>query len=112
MLDIPPPVNRLAFFKVNILYLSIDLLYILYNLLFKLINLERRFIMINKEELKKNNFYIIDNGLGAPVKAQLLESPKQGRGWKTAVLMKVYGSSIGFFDEAGSVYTKDILHAA
>jgi len=53
--------------------------------------------MINKEELKKNNFYIIDNGLGAPVKAQLLESPKQGRGWKTAVLMKVYGSSIGFF---------------
>ena len=67
--------------------------------------------MINKEELKKNSFYIIDNGLG-PVKAQLLESPKQGRGWKTAVLMKVFGSSIGFFDEAGSVYTKDILHAA
>jgi hypothetical protein len=67
--------------------------------------------MINKEELKKNSFYIIDNGLG-PVKAQLLNSPKQGRGWKTAVLMKVYGSSIGFFDEAGSVYTKDILHAA
>jgi hypothetical protein len=67
--------------------------------------------MINKEELKKNSFYIIDNGLG-PVKAQLLNSPRQGRGWKTAVLMKVFGSSIGFFDEAGSVYTKDILHAA
>ena len=32
--------------------------------------------MINKEELKKDKFYIIDNGLGAPVKAQLLESPK------------------------------------
>ena len=68
--------------------------------------------MIKKEELKKDKFYIIDNGLGAPVKAQLLESPKQGRGWKTSVLMHVYGSSIGFFDEAGSVYTKDILHEA
>ena len=68
--------------------------------------------MINKEELKKDKFYIIDNGLGAPVKAQLLESPKQGRGWKTSVLMYVYGSSIGFFDEAGGVYTKDILQEA
>ena len=68
--------------------------------------------MIKKEELKKDKFYIIDNGLGAPVKAQLLESPKQGRGWKTAVLMYVYGSSIGFYDEAGSVYAKDILHEA
>ena len=68
--------------------------------------------MINKEELKKDKFYIIDNGLGTPVKAQLLESPKQGRGWKTVVLLKVFGSSIGFFDEAGSVYTKDILHEA
>jgi hypothetical protein len=68
--------------------------------------------MINKEELKKDKFYIIDNGLGAPVKAQLLESPKQGRGWKKAVLMYVYGSSIGFYDEAGSVYASDILYEA
>ena len=68
--------------------------------------------MINKEKLKKDKFYIIDNGLGAPVKAQLLESPKQGRGWKKAVLMYVYGSSIGFYDEAGSVYASDILYEA
>ena len=67
--------------------------------------------MINKEELKKGNTYIIDNGLGSPVKAKLLESPKQGRGWKSVVLMHVYGSTIGFFDEAGGVYTKDILEA-
>jgi len=65
--------------------------------------------MIKKEELKKGDTYIIDNGLGAPVKAKLLESPRQGKGWKQVVLMDVYGSSIGFFDEAGGVYTKDIL---
>ena len=67
--------------------------------------------MIKKEELKKGNTYIIDNGLGAPVKAKLLESPRQGKGWKQVVLMHVYGSSIGFFDEAGGVYTKDIMEA-
>ena len=61
--------------------------------------------MIKKEELKKGSTYIIDNGLGAPVKAKLLESPKQGRGWKSVVLMHVYGSTIGFFDEAGGVDT-------
>ena len=67
--------------------------------------------MINKEKLKKGNFYIIDNGLGAPVKAKLLESPRQGKGWKQVVLMHVYGSTIGFFDEAGGVYVKDIVKA-
>ena len=58
--------------------------------------------------LKKNEWYTIDNGLG-PIRAQLLESPKQGRGWKSIVFMDVKGSDAGFFDEAGSVYTKDIL---
>ena len=67
--------------------------------------------MINNEKLKKGNFYIIDNGLGAPVKAKLLESPRQGKGWKQVVLMHVYGSTIGFFDEAGGVYVKDIIEA-
>ena len=67
--------------------------------------------MIKKEELKKGDTYIIDNGLGAPVKAKLLESPRQGKGWKSIVLMDVYGSSIGFIDDAGGVYTKDILEA-
>ena len=64
--------------------------------------------MIDKEKLKKDNFYIINNGLG-PVKAKLLESPKQGRGWKNSVLMYVYGSTVGFFDEPGGVYVKDII---
>ena len=59
--------------------------------------------------LKKNEWYIINNGLPTAVRAQLLESPKQGRGWKSIVFMDVKGSDAGLFDEAGSVYTKDIL---
>jgi len=66
--------------------------------------------MIKKEELKKDHYYLINNGLGFPVKAKLLESPKQGRGWKSVVTMFVYASTIGLFDEPGGVYVKDILH--
>jgi hypothetical protein len=44
-----------------------------------------------------------------PVRAQLLESPKQGRGFKRVVLMHVFGSDIGFYDEMGSVYVSDIV---
>ena len=63
--------------------------------------------MINVEELVKGEWYHIDNGL--KVQAQLLESPKQGRGFKKVVLMKVMGSQAGFFDEMGSVYVSDII---
>ena len=59
--------------------------------------------------LKKNEWYIINNGLPTAVRAQLLESPKQGRGFKAIVLMDVQGSDCGLYDEAGSVYTKDIV---
>ena len=62
---------------------------------------------MNKEQLQKNSWYQIDNGLG-PIRAQLLESPRQGRGWKTSLLMDVKGSDRGFFDEIGSVYLDDI----
>ena len=37
-----------------------------------------------------------------------MESPKQGKGWKHAVLMDVKGSDAGFFDEMGTVYIEDI----
>ena len=37
-----------------------------------------------------------------------MESPRQGKGWKHAVLMDVKGSDAGFFDEMGSVYVEDI----
>jgi len=62
---------------------------------------------MNKEQLQKNSWYQIDNGLG-PIRAQLLESPRQGRGWKHTLLMDVKGSDRGFFDEIGSVYLDDI----
>ena len=62
---------------------------------------------MEKENLKKNSWYQIDNGLG-PIRAKLLESPRQGRGWKTSLLMDVKGSDRGFFDEIGSVYLDDM----
>jgi hypothetical protein len=63
--------------------------------------------VIKVEDLVKGEWYHIDNGL--KVQAQLLESPKQGRGYKKTVLMKVMGSQAGFFDEMGSVYVSDII---
>ena len=63
---------------------------------------------MNKEDLKKNSWYYINNGLGR-IRAKLLESPRQGKGWKHAVLMDVKGSDAGFFDEMGSVYVDEIM---
>jgi len=63
---------------------------------------------MEKEKLKKDSWYYIDNGLG-PIRARLVESPRQGKGWKHAVLMDVKGSDAGFFDEMGSVYLDDIM---
>ena len=59
--------------------------------------------------LNKGDWVRIDNGLGAPVRAKLLESPKQGRGFKTVILMDVQGQDVGLFNEAGVVYARDIL---
>ena len=58
-------------------------------------------------KLVKNDWYHINKGL--QVEAQLLDSPKQGRGFKSIVMMKVMGSQAGFYDEIGSVYVSDIL---
>ena len=65
-------------------------------------------VNIKNEKLNKGDWYLIDNGLG-PIRAQLKESPRQGRGFKTAVFMFVKGTDAGLFDEHGSVYTRDIL---
>lgn len=62
---------------------------------------------MDAKQLVKNDWYHIDNGL--QVQAQLLDSPKQGRGFKSIVMMKVMGSQAGFYDEIGSVYVKDII---
>ena len=58
-------------------------------------------------ELIKNKWYIINN-FGYDIRAKLIESPKQGRGYKTVVLMDVRGTDAGFFDEMGGVYVSDI----
>jgi len=60
------------------------------------------------KQLVKNDWYFIDNGFGL-MRAKLLESPKQGRGFKKAVLMDVRGSEIGMFDDMGSVYVTNIV---
>ena len=39
---------------------------------------------------------------------KLLESPKQGRGIKKTMLIDAKGSELGFFDEAGSIYSSQI----
>jgi len=62
---------------------------------------------IDVSSLVKDNWYMI-NLMGSSVRAKLLESPKQGRGWKKVVLMDVRGSDMGMFDEMGSVYVSNI----
>ena len=63
--------------------------------------------MIEYKDLKKKD-EVRTTQLGEPVSGKLLESPKQGKGLKKAILIFTKGSEIGFFDEAGSVYAHDV----
>ena len=63
---------------------------------------------IEVSSLVKDNWYMIDL-MGMNVRARLMESPKQGRGYKSVVMMDVRGSDAGMFDEMGSVYVTDIV---
>ena len=63
---------------------------------------------IQVSSLVKDNWYTIDL-MGMNVRARLMESPKQGRGYKSVVMMDVRGSDVGMFDEMGSVYVTDII---
>ena len=63
---------------------------------------------IQVSSLVKDNWYMIDM-MGMNVRARLMESPKQGRGYKSVVMMDVRGSDVGMFDEMGSVYVTDII---
>ena len=60
------------------------------------------------EDLKKGD-KILTKQLGTPISGELLESPKQGKGLKKAILIYSNGEEIGMFSEAGSVYATDIL---
>ena len=60
------------------------------------------------KEIKKGT-KLITNQLGVPMKAIALESIKQGKGFKSVLLVDCKGSEMGFFDEMGSIYVEDIM---
>ena len=64
-----------------------------------------------KESFKniKKGTKLITGQLGIPTNAVAMESIKQGRGYKTVLLVDVKGSEVGMFDEVGSIYVNDIL---
>ena len=63
--------------------------------------------MIKAIELKKGD-QIKTNHLGLETSGVVLESPKQGRGLKSTLIIDCKGSEIGLFDEAGSVYMNQV----
>ena len=65
--------------------------------------------MIDKlKTIKKGTLLRVNNGLGE-CNAYALESIKQGRGFKTTLLVDMKASEVGFFDEMGSIYVEDIV---
>ena len=66
--------------------------------------------MIKFIDLKKGD-KILHSHLGTqpPVSGYIMESPKQGRGCKSTILVDVKGSEVGLFDEMGSIYSHEIL---
>jgi len=62
----------------------------------------------NFDTIKKGTKLLVNNGLGECT-AYALESIKQGRGFKNVLLVDLKASEIGFFDEMGSIYVKDII---
>ena len=65
--------------------------------------------MIDKlETIKKGTPLRVNNGLGE-CNAYAMESIKQGRGFKNTLLIDIKASEIGFYDEIGSIYVKDIV---
>ena len=64
---------------------------------------------IQYKDLKKKD-QVKTTQLGQPISGKLLESPKQGRGLKRAILIWTKGSEIGMFDESGSVYAHQVQH--
>ena len=65
--------------------------------------------MIKGFETIKKGTKLITKQLGVPTRAVAMESIKQGRCFKTTLLVDVKGSDIGMFDEMGSIYVEDII---
>ena len=62
----------------------------------------------NFDTIKKGTKLLVNNGLGECT-AYSMESIKQGRGFKSTLLVDLRASEVGFFDEMGSIYVKDII---
>ena len=48
-------------------------------------------------------------GTSPAVSGYIMESPKQGRGVKSTILVDVKGSEVGMFDEIGSIYSNEVM---
>ena len=65
---------------------------------------------MNIREIKKGDKILHSHmGTNPPVSGIVKESPIVGRGIRSTLLVKVMGSEIGYFDEIGSIYTKEIM---
>ena len=66
--------------------------------------------MVKFSELKKGDKIMHSHlGTSPAVSGIVMESPKQGRGVKSTILVNVKGSEVGMFDEIGSIYSNEIM---
>ena len=66
--------------------------------------------MVKFSELKKGDKIMHSHlGTSPAVSGIIMESPKQGRGVKSTILVNVKGSEVGMCDEIGSIYSNQIM---
>jgi len=66
--------------------------------------------MVLFSELKKGDKIMHSHmGTSPAVSGIVMESPKQGRGVKSTILVDVKGSEVGMFDEIGSIYSNQVM---
>ena len=66
--------------------------------------------MIKFIDLKKGDKILHSHmGTSPAVSGYIMESPKQGRGVKSTILVDVKGSEVGMFDEIGSIYSNQVM---
>jgi len=66
--------------------------------------------MVKFSELKKGDKIMHSHmGTSPAVSGIIMESPKQGRGVKSTILVDVKGSEVGMFDEIGSIYSNEVM---
>ena len=66
--------------------------------------------MIKFSELKKGDRIMHSHmGTKPAVSGYIMESPRQGRGVKSTILVDVKGSEVGMVDEIGSIYSNQIM---